>query len=328
MSLPASDAPAAARSARRPAAAALLPWIVLALLAAFPFVAPSLGLEYYIAFVRRLLIFMIAAASLNFILGYGGMVALGHAGFVGVGAYTVVAMADAGHDAAWLMWLAAALVAALVALAIGAISLRTRGVYFIMITLAFAQMLYYVAVSWRTYGGDDGYGIYAPVSLGWFAATGSHALYWAVLLLAAAVFWLLSRLSASRFGHALKGIRDNETRMSALGYPVYRLKLAAFVTSAALAGLAGALLAVNNAFVSPSIMHWTESAALLVMVVVGGLGYRWGPVIGVGLWLTLVEVLRMYTDYWHWPMGVLLLAIVFFAPRGIAAWFDRRRSNA
>ena len=313
------------RPAHFPGLARRLPWLVLALLAAFPLLAPALGLEYYVGFVRRVLIVAIAATSLNFILGYGGMAALGHAGFIGVGAYTVVALVEAGVSSAWLAWGSAALVAGLAAAAIGAVSLRTRGVYFIMITLAFAQMLYYLAVSLRTWGGDDGYGLYTPLELGaWLDGAHAQVFYWVVLAIAAAVFALFSRVAHSRYGHALRGIRDNETRMVALGYPVYRLKLAGFVAAGAVAGLAGGLLASHNAFVSPGMMHWTQSALLLVMVMLGGLGRRWGAPLGVALWLTLEEVLKMYTDYWHWPLGLLLLLVVFHAPQGVAALFERR----
>ncbi|THF63197.1 branched-chain amino acid ABC transporter permease [Pseudothauera nasutitermitis] len=302
-----------------------LPWLVLAVLALFPLLAPLGGLEYYVGFVRRLLIVAIAAASLNFILGYGGMAALGHAGFVGVGAYTVVALVDAGFSSAWLAWGAALLAAGLCAALIGAVSLRTRGVYFIMITLAFAQMLYYLAVSLRTYGGDDGYGLYTPLAMGaWLDGAHPDVFYWVVLGIAALVFAAFGRVAHSRFGYALRGIRDNETRMAALGYPVYRLKLAGFAAAGAVAGLAGGLLASHNAFVSPAIMHWTQSALLLVMVMLGGLGRRWGAPLGVALWLTLEEMLKLYTDYWHWPLGLLLLLVVFRAPQGLAALFERR----
>lgn len=318
LSLPAHPRPAALTLAR------VLPWAVLLALAVFPLLAPLFEFEYYVGFVRRLLIVMIAATSLNFILGYGGMVALGHAGFIGVGAYTVVALVDAGFSSAWGAWAAAFGVSALFAALIGALSLRTRGVYFLMITLAFAQMLYYLAVSLRTWGGDDGYGIHTPLSLGWLDGIHPEALYWVVLALAALVFALSSRIAVSRFGHALMGIRDNETRMAALGYPVYRLKLAAFVGAGAVAGLAGALLASHNNFVSPSLMHWTESSTLLVMVVIGGLGRRWGGPLGVAIWLTLAEVLKLYTEYWHWPMGMLLILVVFFAPKGVAVLFERK----
>lgn len=300
---------------------------MLALLALFPLLAPAFGLDYYVGFVRRVLIMAIAATSLNFIVGYGGMAALGHAGFIGVGAYTVVALVDAGFSSAWLAWSGALLVAAVAAALIGAVSLRTRGVYFIMITLAFAQMLYYLAVSLRIWGGDDGYGLYVPLQMGaWLDGAHPHVFYWVVLALAALVFAAFSRVAHSHYGYALRGIRDNETRMVALGYPAYRLKLAGFVAAGAVAGLAGGLLASHNAFVSPSLMHWTQSALLLVMVVLGGRGRRWGAPLGVALWLSLEEALKMYTDYWHWPLGLLLLLVVFHAPQGLAALFEARHA--
>jgi len=305
------------------------PWLALLLLAAFPVVAPLLGMEFYVNFVRRALIFALAAASLNFILGFGGMVALGHAGFMGVGAYTLVALADAGVTSAWLLWPAALLAAAVAALAIGAVALRTRGVYFIMITLAFAQMLYYVCVSLRTYGGDDGYNLAQRPVLG-LSLDSAHepSFYWVVLALFALVMALFNRATRARFGHALAGIRDNETRMHALGYPVLRIRLVAFALAAGVAGLAGALIASHNSFVSPGVMHWTQSATLIVMVVIGGVGRRWGGPVGAAVWILLEEVARQHTDYWHLPLGVLLIAIVFLAPRGMAAVFERRRGGA
>jgi branched-chain amino acid transport system permease protein len=223
------------------------------------------------------------------------------------------------------MWGAAMLVAALVSALIGLVALRTRGVYFIMITLAFAQMLYYVAVSLRAYGGDDGYNLAQrpPLGLG-LDALHEPTLYWVVLALLAVVMVLLNRITQARFGHALMGIRDNETRMQALGYPVFRLKLAAFALAGGLAGLAGALLTTQNSFISPSVMHWTQSATLIVMVVIGGVGRRWGGPIGAAAWIFLEEVFKQYTDYWHMPLGVLLILIVFLAPRGLAGLLDRR----
>ena len=307
----------------------VLPWALFLLLAALPWLGGALGMDYYVGFVRRLLIVMIAASSLNFILGYGGMAALGHAGFIGLGAYTVVALVDAGVGSAWLAWGAALLVSGLGAALIGLVSLRTRGIYFLMITLAFAQMLYYLTVSLPAYGGDDGYGLYSPLALGaGYDTSQAAAFFWVVLALAALVFAGLSRVANSRFGQALLGVRDNETRMTALGYPVFRIKLVAFAGAGALAGLAGALLASHNNFVSPAQMHWTESAMLLVMIVIGGLGRRWGAPLGVALWLTLSEILKANTEYWHWPLGLLLLGVVFLAPEGLAALGDRRRGRA
>ncbi|MDI3382096.1 branched-chain amino acid ABC transporter permease [Xenophilus aerolatus] len=306
-----------------------LPWCALAALAVFPLLAPAMGLEFYVNFVRRALIFALAAASLNFILGFGGMAALGHMGFVGVGAYTLVALSDAGHASAWLMWPAGAVAGGLVAAAIGSVALRTRGVYFIMITLAFAQMLYFAAVSLRAYGGDDGYNLMARPTFGLgLDSTHEPTFYWVVLALFAGVMALLNRATVSRFGHALMGIRDNEVRMQAMGYPVFRLRLAAFALAGAVAGLAGALLVSHNSFVSPSVMHWTQSATLVVMVVIGGVGRRWGGPVGAAVWIGLEEIARQHTEYWHLPLGVLLVAIVFLAPRGIAGVLERRRRAA
>lgn len=305
----------------------VLPLVLLVALAAFPLVAPLFGMEFYIGFVRRVLIMALAAASLNFILGFGGMVALGHAGFIGVGAYTVVAFADAGVMSAWVLWPMAALVAGLVAALIGTVALRTRGVYFIMTTLAFAQMLYFIAVSLRKYGGDDGYTLPARPELGLGIDLGNEStFYWVVLVLVALALGWMHRATRSRFGHALMGIRDNETRMRALGYPVFRIQLVAFAIAGAVAGLAGALLAGGNGFISPGAMHWTQSATLVVMVVIGGLGRSWGGPVGAAVWLLLEEVLKQYSEYWHLPLGLLLIAVALWAPKGLAALSRRKKA--
>jgi len=301
--------------------------LIAVLLAAFPLAAPALGLEFYVSFVRRVMIFALAATSLNLVLGYGGMVALGHAAFMGAGAYTVAILGASGiHSALWA-WPAAILCAAVLAAITGAISLRTRGVYFIMITLAFAQMIYYLFISLRQYGGDDGLSMAAPTRLPGVDLARDGHFYYVVLVLFVLVCLGVSRLVRSRFGMALQGVRENEVRMQALGYPVYRIKLVAFVLSGALAGLAGALLANHNLFVSPAMMHWTQSANLLIMVLVGGLGLRLGGVAGAAVMLSLEEALRMWTDYWHLPMGVLLLLVVLFAPRGLAGVFGKGRQT-
>ena len=302
--------------------------LLLVALAAFPFIAPLVGLEFYSGFVRRVLIIALAAASLNFILGFGGMVALGHAGFIGVGAYTVVAFSDAGFTSAWLMWPAAAVAGGVAAALIGLVALRTRGVYFIMTTLAFAQMLYFVAVSLRKYGGDDGYTLMArPVLAPGLDLGNETSFYLVVLAIVALLLGWLHSATRSRFGHALMGIRDNETRMRALGYPVFRLQLVAFAIAGAIAGLAGALLAGGNGFISPATMHWTQSATLLVMVVIGGLGRSWGGPLGAVVWLLLEETLKQSTEHWHLPLGLLLIAVALWAPRGLAA-LSRKKAAA
>jgi branched-chain amino acid transport system permease protein len=282
-----------------------------------------LNLDFYVSFVRRVLIFALAATSLNFILGYGGMVALGHAAFFGAGAYVVAMLSVQGVSQALIAWPVAMLVAGALALVIGFISLRTRGVYFIMITLAFAQMVFYLFISLRQYGGEDGINVAGPSVLLGLNLANDRTFYYVVLVVVLACLWWLNRLIQARFGQALQGIRENESRMEALGYPVFRIKLLAFVIAGVMAGLAGALLASHNQFVSPSLMHWTASANLIIMVIVGGLGLRYGGLVGAAVMLWLEEVLRLYTDYWHLPLGVLLLAIVLFAPRGLAGMFKR-----
>ena len=301
-----------------------LPLGCLLLLVVFPLLAPLFDLGFYVSFVRRVLIYALVASSLNFILGYGGMVALGHAAFFGAGAYVVAILSAQGYSQAIVVWPLAMLVAGALALLIGAISLRTRGVYFIMITLAFAQMVFYLFISLRQYGGEDGISLSAPSTLPALNLGNDTQFYYLVLGIVAASLWLMHCMVNSRFGRALQGIRENETRMQALGYPVLRIKLVAFVFAGAWAGLAGALLANHNLFVSPSLMHWTASANLIIMVIVGGIGLRFGGVVGAAVMLLLEEFLRLYTEYWHLPLGVLLLIIVLFAPRGVAGVFLRR----
>ncbi len=306
--------------------------ILLAALLAFPLAAPALGLDFYISFVRRVLIYALAATSLNLVLGYGGMVALGHAAFFGAGAYAVGILGASGVMAALVVWPAAMLLAAALAWVIGAISLRTRGVYFIMITLAFAQMVYYIFISLRQYGGEDGLNLAGYSTLPGLDLANDVVFYYLVLAILVAAMFLFNRLVASRYGAALQGVRENESRMEALGYPVYRIKLTAFVLSGAAAGLAGALLANHNLFISPSLMHWTQSANLLIMVLVGGIGLRYGGVAGATVMLVLEEALRQWTEYWHLPLGLLLLAVVLGAPRGLAGlaapWFGDRSPKA
>lgn len=298
----------------------LAPWAILLILAFLPYLLQALDAEYYLGFVRRILIVSMAAASLNLLVGYGGMVTLGQASFVGVGAYTIAALAHAGFTLAWGMLGAAMLSSAVVAVITAFIVLRTRGVYFIMVSMACAQLLYYLAVSLRIYGSDDGYNLPEPLNLGFgWTNMDDVALYWVVLVVAVVCFVGLNHILNSRFGIALNAVRDNESRMRALGYSVSRIQLAAFVFAGTIAGLSGALLIMHNQFVTPSVMHWSQSANLLVMVVLGGLGYRWGGVVGVVIWLLLEEFLRQITTHWHWPLGLILIGIVLVAPRGVCS---------
>ncbi len=298
---------------------------LLALLILLPTAATVLGEAFYIGVASRILIFALAATSLNLILGFGGMVSFGHAAFVGVGAYTVGILMQGGITSAWIAWPAAVLAGALFALAIGAISLRTKGVYFIMITLAFAQMLYYLMVSLKAYGGDDGLSLPSRSSLGLGLDLGNDAsFYYAVLALFVLAFVAIQRLLNARFGHALQAIRENETRMTAIGFPVYRYKLVAFTLAGALAGLAGALLANQGSFVSPAMLQWSQSGMLMIMVILGGVGHLYGGVIGAAVFLLLEEVLSTHTIHWQFGLGAVLLAVVLLAPNGLMSLWRRR----
>ena len=253
------------------------------------------------------------------------MVAFGHAAFFGIGAYTVALLMAAGLFSAWIAWPVAVAAAALAALLIGAVSLRTRGVYFIMITLAFAQMIYYSVISLKFAGGDDGLPLEQRSTLLPFDLADAATLYWVTLVLLATCLAALKRLAASRYGHALTGLRQNETRMEALGYPVQQIKLVCFVIGSAVAGLAGALLANQNGMASPSQLYWTQSGMLLVMVILGGVGQRFGGVLGAITLLGLEEILGRVTEHSHFYVGIALLGVVLFAPRGLAGLWGRQK---
>jgi branched-chain amino acid transport system permease protein len=292
-----------------------------------PFVAEALNGGFYITVASRILIFALAATSLNLILGFGGMVSFGHAAFMGIGAYAVGILMDAGLTSAAVSWPMAVLAAAVFAALMGAISLRTQGVYFIMITLAFAQMLYYFMVSLKAYGGDDGLSLASRSSWSGWDITSDTGFYFLVLCVFVLVFLGLYRLINSRLGHALQAIRDNETRMAALGFSVFRIKLLAFVVAGAIGGLSGALLANQNGFVSPSLMQWSQSGMLMIMVILGGVGRLYGGLVGAAVFLLLEEILVAYTIHWTLALGALLLAVVLVAPNGLLSlWTQRERS--
>ncbi len=305
--------------------------VISVLACAFPLAMHALDQQFYTSFATRVLIYAMAAASLNLVLGYGGMVSFGHAAFFGAGAYIVGILAAEGVFSLWLAWPAAIVAAALGALVIGALSLRTRGVYFIMITLAFAQMMYYVFVSLKAYGGDDGLSLPRRSTAGFgISLANEFVWYYLVLALLAAVLYLLHRLVHSRFGRVIEAIRENETRAAAVGYPVYRYRLACFVISGAIAGLAGALIANHTSYVSPGLLHWVQSGTLMIMVILGGVGRFWGGPVGAAVLLSLEELfsgsklLGDYALHWQLPIGVILLAVVLFAPRGISGAFAQK----
>lgn len=301
--------------------------VAAALLALLPLVALAVGQPFYVVFATRVLIYALIATSLNLLIGYVGLVSFGHAAFVGAGAYTVAMLMMAGVASAWLLWPAAIVAAALLALLIGAISLRTRGVYFIMITLAFAQMVYYLVVSLRVLGSDDGLTLSARPSLGVVALDrDTHFYFVALAILLAALLGMRALLNAP-LGRALQGIRDNEIRMEAIGFPTYRLKLLAFVVAGAAAGLGGGLLASLNGLVGPNLLHWPESGLLMIMVILGGAGRLLGGVLGAAALLILQEALAGHTIHWPLVIGVVLLAVVLFAPQGLSGLMRRARAR-
>ena len=290
--------------------------VVVALLAVLPYALGAFGLEYYVSLATRVLVFGLAATSLNLLVGYGGMVSFGHAAFFGGGAYVAVAAAANGMAAPWLAWPLAMAGSALLALAIGAASLRTRGLYFIMITLAFAQMVYYLVLSLKALGGDDGMALAAK------AVAGDNAFYYAVLAVCVVVGFGLRLAIDAPFGRALQAIRENESRMEAIGYPVFRLKLAAFVIAGAVAGLAGALYANLQGRAGPGLLDWPQSGSLLVMVILGGVGYRFGGFLGAAAMLCMEEFLPQVWSHWQLAFGLALLVLVLRAPRGLSGLFQ------
>ncbi|MCS7194835.1 MAG: branched-chain amino acid ABC transporter permease [Meiothermus sp.] len=299
------------------------PLLLLVLfLLAFPPIASATGLEFYQGLLTKIMILALAASSLNLILGYGGMVSFGHAAYFGLGAYAVAILMREGISSGWVIWGVAVGLSALLALLIGAICLRTRGVYFIMITLAFAQMIYYLVVSFKQYGGEDGLRARRP-EFGLFELTDT-ALYYLSLAVLAGALYLLHRLVHSRFGRVLQAIRENESRALALGYPVFHFQLVAFVLSGALAGLAGALMAHYTQYASPNLLAWQQSGHLMMMVILGGVGQFWGGVLGAATLSIVEEVLQDLTIHWQLGVGLILLFIVLFAPKGLAGLLRRR----
>jgi branched-chain amino acid transport system permease protein len=295
---------------------------VLALLVALPLAAKHWDQLFYVSFASRILIYALAASSLNLILGYGGMVSFGHAAFLGTGAYAVAILMAEGVSSAWVSWPLAVAVSALFALVIGAVSLRTRGVYFIMITLAFAQMAYYLCISLRAYGGEDGLNLAARSRLGLgLDLADDLTFYYVVLAIVVACLYVMRRLLDARFGQVLQAIRDNHTRMEAIGFATYRYKLICFALAGGAAGLAGALLANQNGFVSPNLLQWTQSGTLMVMVILGGVGYLFGGALGAAVFLVLEEGLSVYTVHWQLGLGLALLCIVLYARQGVAGLF-------
>lgn len=302
--------------------------ILLVGLLALPVLAWLTGQKFYLDLATRIVGLAIAAAALNLVLGYGGLISFGHAAFLGIGAYAVGIASYYGWGSGLLHFPLGMGLSGLFALVTGAISLRTRGVYFIMITMAFAQMAYYLFLSLEEYGGDDGLTIYSRSTLPFIDLEKPltlflFAFFWLILTL-----YLTHRLVNSRFGLVLQGAKGNEARMQALGFNTYAYRLTAYVLSGMVAGLAGALLANFASFISPEMMSWPRSGELMFMVILGGAGTVIGPVAGAVTILLIEEYLSGLTIYWQLPFGLLLIAAVLFARGGVWGYLGRLGGKA
>jgi branched-chain amino acid transport system permease protein len=299
---------------------------LLIALALLPVYVAFTGDRFLLTLFNRIIILAMAAVSLNLILGYGGMMSFGHAAYLGVGGYAVAILAYEGIGSGFIQFPVALAASALYALVVGALSLRTRGVYFIMITLAFAQMAYYIASGLARYGGDDGLTLQERSNFGGLINfSNKTAFYYVCLVLLYATIFVVWRLINSRFGLVIQGSRSNEARMRAIGFPTYRYRLTAFVIAGTICGLAGALIANFTDFVSPSMMFWTRSGDLMIMVILGGMGSLFGPVLGAVALLLLEETLSRVTEYWMIILGPMLLLVVLFAHGGIDGLLKRVR---
>lgn len=290
---------------------------VLLLLIA-PIVTSVSGQDFYLDLLTRVLILAIAALSLNLIVGFGGIISLGHAAFIGIGAYSVGIPVYYNIYNGFAHLGLAIVCSAVFALITGAICLRTRGLYFIMITLAFAQMLYFTIVSLDEYGADDGLVIYRRSEFsGLLNMENATTLYYTVLAVLLIFFGLLHRVIHARYGRVIIGSKHNEKRMQALGYNTYKYKLVCYVISGTMAGVAGFFLGNFTNYISPEMMDWTHSSELLFMVVIGGTGGLFSPIVGAAVFLLLEEFLSGITVYWHLIFGVILIALVIFGKSGV-----------
>ncbi len=305
--------------------------LLLAALALVPVIAALLGQPYYVTLFTRVVIFALAAVGLNLILGYGALVSFGHAMYIGIGAYAVGILSFHGVGNGWVQLAAALAVGAAVAVVIGLICLRTSGMAFIMITLAFAQMIFFLAISLKQYGGDDGLTIAARSDFGLFTLTNNTVLYYVAFGILVACLIALQRLVHSRFGMVLRGCRSNARRMAALGFPTLRYQLTAYVISALVCVVAGMLLANLAKFAAPSYMAWQASGDLIVMIVLGGMSTVVGPVAGAVALLIFEEILAAWTTHWMIVLGPVIVLIVLTAKKGLYGYLvdrDTRRAGA
>lgn len=291
-----------------------------ALLAVVPPLLQAVGEPFYISIVSRMMIYAIAALSLDLILGYGALVSFGHAAFMGIGAYVVIILTSMGVGDLAVHLVAALAAAGLFALVTGAISLRTQGIYFLMITLAFGQMAYFFFVSLSAFGGDDGMALATRSTLfGTGLIASDTGLFYAILIVLMAVFGILWRITRSRFGRVLIGTRESALRMEAVGFRVFPYQLAAYVISACICAVSGVLIANQTMYVSPAVMSWAKSGELIIMVVLGGVGNLTGAMVGALLTIGLEEGIARFTQHWKIVFGFLLLMVVLFSPGGLTA---------
>jgi branched-chain amino acid transport system permease protein len=308
----------------RPRRTVVLPLILFALFAAVPLAAGFGPKTYILALVTRIMILSIAAMSLDLLIGYGAMISFGHAAFIGIGAYSVAILASHGIDDILLQLGLAIAVSCLFALVTGAISLRTKGVYFIMITLAFGQMLFFLTTSLAAYGGDDGLTLASrSLVFGSSMLKNDMVLYFLVFGIMAGIYLLLRAVVASRFGRVLRGISDNPIRMQAIGFAPFAYQLTSYVMAGMIAGVAGCLLANQAEFVSPAYSTWQRSGDLIFIVVLGGLGTLHGAIIGAAIFSLLAEFLSGATEHWAMIFGPILILVVLFARGGIAGLLGR-----
>ena len=292
---------------------------IFLILACLPFFAFAIDDPFLLVTATRIIIFALAALSLDLVLGYGAMVSFGHAAFIGIGAYAVAILKANGIDDILIQALAAIAIAALFACVTGAISLRTSGVYFIMITLAFGQMAYFFMVSLSAYGGDDGITLSdRSTLLGSDGLESDVSFFYLALSVLVLAFLAARALVASRFGRVLRGARENATRMQAIGFEPFAYRLTAYVIAGVLAALAGVLLANQTEFVSPAYMSWQRSGELIVMVVLGGMGTLTGPIAGAIAFLLLEDWLAQFSEHWKLGLGVILILLVLTTKGGLA----------
>lgn len=303
--------------------------LLLLLLGFVPVAAEVFDDPFLLTLFTRIVIMTIAAVSLNLILGYGGLVSFGHAAYIGIGGYTVGILSFHGVQSAWIQWPLAIGISGLVALLIGLLSLRTKGIFFIMITLALAQLIYYLGNGAYAYGGDDGLTILKRSDFGGLIDLNHRpSLYWLCWGILVVTLYLCHRAVNSRFGMVLQGAKSNDRRMAMIGFPVFRYRLVAFVIAGMVCGLAGVLSATFTDFISPAMMHWTRSGDLIVMVVLGGMGSLFGPLFGAVSFLLLEEILSGWTEYWKIVFGPMLVLVVLFARGGIDGALSRGHTGA